>query len=108
VDRISLEALVGPAVVVHLPGVSEISVAALDQQAVPEGSRRLLFKTDNSGHTGEREFRRDYVALTSQAAEWIVDKGVGLVGIDYLSIGRYHQDGRATHPGPAGRRSSRG
>jgi arylformamidase len=45
---------------------------------------------------GDDQFREDYVALTEDAAQWIVDRGISLVGIDYLSIQRF-EDGPATH-----------
>jgi arylformamidase len=45
---------------------------------------------------GENAFREDYVALDSTAAQWLVDRGIKLIGIDYLSIQRFH-DGPLTH-----------
>jgi arylformamidase len=36
------------------------------------------------------------VALTLDAARWIVDRGIRLVGNDYLSVQRFH-DGPDTH-----------
>jgi arylformamidase len=34
-------------------------------------------------------FARDYVALDPSGAEWLGQRGVSLVGIDYLSIERF-------------------
>jgi arylformamidase len=56
------------------------------------GVERLLIKTDNSalwdnpGHP----FYEDFVALTAGAAQWCVDHGIKLVGIDYLSVELFH------------------
>lgn len=57
---------------------------------LPEDASRVLFKTDNSDRCWRREeFVEDYVHLSTGAAEALVDRGVQLVGIDYLSIGGY-------------------
>jgi arylformamidase len=94
VDKIPLEKLVGPAVVVHFPDSKVIIVDDLESVVLPEEVSRILFRTKNSDlwEKGITEFRQDYVALTSDAASWIVDKGFCLVGIDYLSIQRYGDD----------------
>ena len=42
------------------------------------------------------EFIKGFVALTLDAARWIVEKGIRLIGIKYLSVQRYHGDAR-TH-----------
>jgi arylformamidase len=96
---IPLELLVGPADVVDLTGVATaIGATDLERAEVPEGTVRLLAKTSNSGwSTGDSEFREDFVAYESSAAEWCVDRGVRLLGIDYLSIEPYG-DEREGHP----------
>lgn len=98
VDKIALEKLVGPAVVVCFPDAKVITVDNLENLFLPEKVSRILFRTENSNlwEKGINEFRRDYVALTSGAASWLVDKGFSLVGIDYLSIQRY-SDNTTTH-----------
>jgi arylformamidase len=42
------------------------------------------------------EFRKDYTALTPDAAQWLVDQQIGLIGIDYLSI-QIFNDPPTTH-----------
>ncbi|HET7095133.1 MAG TPA: hypothetical protein VFI22_16700, partial [Thermomicrobiales bacterium] len=42
-------------------------------------------------------FREDYVGVGNDAARWIVERGIRLVGIDYLSVGPYGDENRATH-----------
>jgi arylformamidase len=39
----------------------------------------------------------EVVAITSEAAQWIVDRGIGLIGIDYLSIQLFADRDAATH-----------
>lgn len=95
VDQLDLEVLIGPALVTDMRGRSAITVADLEA-AVPPGVERLLFKTDNSRLWAmEGGFTPDYVALTAQAAHWLVVRGLRLVGTDHLSVQRYGDP----HPG---------
>ena len=77
VETLPLDVLVGPCVVVD----------GLDPAAVPTGAERVLFKTTNSRLWERAEFSEDFVALDAAAARALVERGVRLVGIDYLSIG---------------------
>ena len=98
VDELELHKLVGTAYVVHFPGVSEINREILENIAIPEGVSRLLFKTDNSKQwiRPNKKFQKNFVAITSDAAEWLVENHFDLVGIDYLSIQKFH-DTNLTH-----------
>lgn len=105
VEDLALTTLVGPALVLHLPDCDAIDAALLDSLALPAGTERLLFRTRNSDGWAadlatpagqQAPFRANYVALTADAAQWIVAHGVRLVGVDYLSVQRYH-DSPATH-----------
>ena len=59
----------------------------------------MLFKTLNSFDNiiEQERFREDYVALSPEGAEWIVRNNIDLVGIDYLSIQSFGEDGDRTH-----------
>jgi arylformamidase len=98
VEQLNLGTLIGPAYVVYLPELDTITATALDGLQLPEDLSRLLLRTRNSEWwvQGENAFREDYVALDSTAAQWLVDRGIKLIGIDYLSIQRFH-DGPLTH-----------
>jgi arylformamidase len=99
VDQIPLEVLIGPVYVAEVPAqVEAITVDVLKDLALPEGVQRLLLKTRNSRlwGSGIQEFDPNFVALTAEAAQWVVDRGMAVVGIDYLSIQRF-ADGPATH-----------
>ena len=98
VERISLELLVGRAYVLHLPDVNLITAAVLQAAEIPPRTRRLLFKTRNSEYwaKGLKDFQTDFVALSVDAAELLVDRNVKVVGIDYLSIAPFKQ-GRPAH-----------
>jgi arylformamidase len=87
VDEMGLSPLVGRAYVVHLPDAATIDSTVLESAGVPEGVRRLLIRTRNSGWwTTTPEFRPNYVALNESASEWCVDRQLTLVGIDFLSV----------------------
>lgn len=100
VEQLPLETLVGPVEVVAFPDhVDMVSARLLEEAGIPPGTRRLLCKTRNSARwaRGEREFDESFVALTEDAAEWIVARGISLIGVDYLSVARYLEPGGTTH-----------
>jgi len=98
VEQLPLDVLVGEAWVAHLPSVDAVSAEVLAAQGLPRQSRRLLLRTRNSEWwaAGETAFREEYVALTEDAAEWVVDRRIRLIGVDYLSVQRY-RDPPNTH-----------
>ena len=89
VERLSLETLCGPAAVAGLTGAEAIDAGLLSALKLPRGIKRLLLKTRNSALWKEAAFNPGYAALTDDAAEWMVEKGIRLVGIDYLSVQPY-------------------
>lgn len=99
VDQLSLEILIGPVFVTYLPGAKKIAPDDLNGLSLPAGTERLLIRTRNSELwvSGTTEFRKDYVALTTEGAQWLVDRGIRLVGVDYLSVGSYNKEGIITH-----------
>jgi arylformamidase len=88
VENLSMDLLVGRAYVLHLPDVDMITASVLMNADIPPRTRRLLFKTRNSEYwtNGGRDFQTNFVGLSVDAAELLVDRNVRLVGIDYLSI----------------------
>lgn len=96
VDRIPLEILVGPGVVLDMTGTAAVDRQALETSEMGE-HRRVLLKTDNAPRLLESAFHEDYVHLTEDGAEYLVESGVGMVGIDYLSIERYNNPGAPVH-----------
>ncbi len=92
VEGLSLDLLVGRAYVLHLPNVDMITASVLMKADIPPRTRRLLFKTRNSEYWSKgnnHEFHTDFVGLSVDAAELLVDRNVKVVGIDYLSIAPY-------------------
>ncbi len=99
VDQIPLDMLIGRAYVLALSAEVDVITADLLQDAgIPPRTRRVLFKTRNSRlwEVGGSEFVEDFVALSVDGARYLVERGVKLVGIDYLSIAPYGA-GAETH-----------
>jgi arylformamidase len=100
VDEVPLDRWVGPCVVADLRSASpEIEVADLESADIPVGTKRLILRTRNSDlwRSHPEQFVDTFVGVSLAAAEWIVARGITLVGIDYLSIGPYHTTGTETH-----------
>jgi arylformamidase len=97
VDTLSLETLMGPAVVIDVPS-SAMSVGEEElRRHELAGHTRVLIKTRNSSFNREREFHRDYTFLAPDGAEYLVSLGVLLVGVDYLSVEQFHSGHHHTH-----------
>lgn len=64
-----------------------------------ENVERLLFKTRNSEFwtNFDQGFRKDFTYISHEAAKTIVEKGIKLVGIDYLSVEAFDADSPETH-----------
>lgn len=85
VDELPLEVLIGPARVIEVDAEEAIGIADLEGLDLT-GVARILFKTTNSDLYLKDEFNRDYVYLSGDGADYLVEKKIRLVGIDYLSI----------------------
>ena len=94
--QIPLTWLVGEVSVFHIAGVPAIKQRHLEQLDWV-GVKRVLFKTDNSDHWTDGAFYENYVYLEPDAASFLVERGLRLVGIDYLSIDRFGSDHHPTH-----------
>ena len=89
IEQLPLDVLTGPCYVIQLPdGVEAITAEALDSMSLPAGIKRILFGTSNSRlwARGETKFQEDFVAVTADGAEWLVEHGIQLLGVDYLSV----------------------
>jgi arylformamidase len=83
-ETLPLDVLIGPARVLDLTGADRLDASAVDGIELAE---RVLLKTRNSELWERHTFAEEFLALTGDAARHLIDGGVRLVGIDYLSIG---------------------
>jgi arylformamidase len=83
-ETLPLDVLVGPARVVDLTAAERLDSAAFDGVELAE---RILLKTRNSELWARGTFAEDALQLGGGAARVLVEAGVRLAGIDYLSIG---------------------
>jgi arylformamidase len=95
-NEIPLEQLTGKVAVINMPAVRSVGRKELESLKW-NGIERVLFKTENSKHWQDGKFYEDFVYLEPEAAEFLVERAVRLVGIDYLSIDKYKSEKHPTH-----------
>jgi arylformamidase len=97
VEQMPVEYLVGPCYVMEYAGEGHISAAHLEAAHIPSGTSRLLVKTRNGRFWDDDAFHPEFIGLDDDAGPWLVERGVVLVGIDYMSIERFHSPTHAVH-----------
>lgn len=96
-DDIPWEAVIGPARVVEIRDKEAIRPAELKKLRLKAGER-ILFKTRNSTVSWKKPtFDPDFVYIAKEGAQYLVDRGIQTVGVDYLSVGGFYKDGIETH-----------
>jgi arylformamidase len=95
-DALPLEMLLGRTRVIEVTsrkaiGPDELSATNLSEDV------RVLIKTHNSRLWGSPEFRQDYVGLTEAGARHLIDHGIKVVGVDYLSVEEFRKPGAPAH-----------
>ena len=115
VDKIALQKLIGKCKVIEikssspgegrmstpggqerLKGKSQIKASDLQKLNIQAGDR-ILFKTSNSKLLKLKKFISDYVSLSLEAAKYLANKKISLVGIDYFGIEAKSAPGHPVH-----------
>lgn len=96
VDALPLDLLLGRTRVVEIRKRGGIGAAEL-AEAVLREDIRILLKTSNSALWNGEGFHSDYTHLTEGGARYLVDQGVKVVGIDYLSVEQFKKAGAPAH-----------
>ena len=97
VDALSLDVLMGPAVVICID--EDVMSVGVEQLKLHElkGHQRVLIKTRNSSFVRGDTFVKDYTYLAPDGAEHLASLGVKLVGVDYFSVEQFHSGHHRTH-----------
>jgi arylformamidase len=96
VDQLSLDLLIGRARVVDITSRKAIDVDELAGLDLSEDVR-VLFRTQNSRLWGDPVFHEDYLGVTEAGARHLVNQGIKLVGVDYLSVESFRRPGAPAH-----------
>jgi arylformamidase len=97
IDAMPFEVTVGRTRVIEINDAESIKPGELRQHRIQRGER-ILFKTGNSGRVWQSDsFIEDFVSISKEAARFLADRKVLLVGIDYLSVGSFKRDGSEIH-----------
>ena len=96
VDQLPLEILIGKARVLDLKVLDRIRRKDLEEADLRDDIR-VLIKTRMSGQMRHSEFQPGFVALAEDAATYLVQVGIKLVGIDYLSIEPFDAQDHPAH-----------
>ena len=97
IDKMPVDAAIGSARVIPIRDRKSIKADELLRHRIRRGER-ILFKTYNSDHCWDTDsFVEDFVYLSAAAAQYLVERQVRLVGVDYLSVGGFRADGVESH-----------
>lgn len=100
VDQLDLSVMCGEAFVANLGDASgAVGPAVFEAAGIPVGVERVLLKTQNSSlwRTRPMVFPDEAVSVSGEGAAWIVERGIKLVGIDFLSVEAEKSTDHATH-----------
>jgi len=88
IESLPLDRLLGRAYVAEFGEIDVIDDETLDSANIPADVTRLLLKTQNSAFWSEspHSFHEDFIAIDARGAQWLTDRGVHTVGVDYLSV----------------------
>ena len=96
IEKLNVNKLIGKCKVIEIKNRHMIDAECLKKYKIEENDR-IIIKTDNSNYLWyKKEFQKDFVSLTPDAADYLANKKIIMVGIDYLSIGAY-EGGEETH-----------
>jgi len=96
-DQMELSATIGLARVIGINDPESITVPELEGHNIQAGER-ILFKTLNSSARWAQEpFAANFVYIATDSARYLAGKGIRTVGVDYLSVGGYKNNGSDVH-----------
>lgn len=88
IDEMPLDAIIGPVRVIQIMDTEAIKTEELKLHDIQAGER-ILFKTVNSTYYQQSRFVEDFVCISDDAALFLSEKKISVVGIDYLAVGSF-------------------
>ena len=95
-EALPLEMLIGRARVIEVRPRGGITAEDLTGVDLSEDVR-VLIKTPNSRLWGNPEFHKEYIGIAESGARFLVDHGIKVVGVDYLSVEPFKKPGAPAH-----------
>jgi arylformamidase len=95
-EALPLEMLCGRARVIAITSRKGITAEDLAKSDLSEDVR-VLVKTSNSRLWGSPAFRQDFIGMTESGAKYLIEHGIKVVGVDYLSVEEFKKPGAPAH-----------
>jgi arylformamidase len=95
-EALPLELLCGRARVIEITSRKGITAEDLAKSDLSEDVR-VLMKTSNSRFWGSPAFRQDFIGVTESGAKYLLEHGLKVVGVDYLSVEEFKKPGAPAH-----------
>ena len=97
IDTMPLDATIGRARVIEITDPESVKPGELEPHNI-QPTERILLKTRNSARVWNGDaFVEDFVFISHEAAQYLAERRIRTVGVDYLSVGGYTVDGPETH-----------
>lgn len=96
INQLPLNILIGKALVIGILDEHKISVNELKEVNLKD-RLRVLFKTRNSKLLDNNKLTKDFVYIDKEAASYLIEKGVKLIGLDYFTVDRIEDEDKPAH-----------
>lgn len=96
IDQIALSHFIGEARVIFVDTKKCITAHDIMDKNITKDDI-ILFKTINSENPETEPFFEDYIYIDDEAAQFLVDKKIKTVGIDYMSVEDFYTENNETH-----------
>lgn len=93
IDRVPPDITCGPARILPITDDRAVTAAELRPFGIRPGERILLRTRNSECLSYGGPFAEDFVHISADAARYLVELRVALVGVDYLSVGAFAEDG---------------
>ncbi len=96
-DTVPFDAVIGPCRVIEIKDADSVKPAELTKHKLRKGERILLRTRNSRRQWWEEDFDTQFIHISKDAAQHMVDRDIRTIGVDYLSVGGYQRDGVECH-----------